>query len=133
MITPTSPLPFLGFTLTLNANAVTEFSPQPFNNTKELIVFNSSATDTVYVAVVDITAGFPAAGALSGANASVVLPRTALTLNIGSEGERQPLATQAFWGADPGANLVLVAQAAAGAPAVAVYTTYVQCRGGGGR
>ena len=55
-ITPIDPRPFVGQTLTLPDDAtVVELDPQPFNNTKEIIILNLSTTDQVLVQVADLS------------------------------------------------------------------------------
>jgi hypothetical protein len=132
MLTPLSPLPFLGFTVTLVGIAVSEADPAPFSNTKEIVFLNLSPTDTVLIQIVDVSAGLPLPGSMTEANSVVLPPGAARTMCIGPEGERQPLATQAFWVASPGANLNVVFRALAGVPDVDLNITYIQSRGGGG-
>jgi hypothetical protein len=46
-----SPKPFHGFTATLAAATVVELDPQPFSNTKEVILLNRSTTDAMLVSI----------------------------------------------------------------------------------
>lgn len=53
-ITPISPLPVVGFTLTLpNNTTVVELNPQPFNNTKSVMFLNRSSVDDIFIKVVN--------------------------------------------------------------------------------
>lgn len=130
-MTPISPLPFVGFTVTLAGTVVSELSPAPYSNTKEVILSNQG-NERIFVQVADVGTGLPVDGALTEANSIVIPALTSLSLCIGPEGERQPLATSAFWAVTPGANLNIVLQAETGVPSVKVHVAYVQNRGGGG-
>jgi hypothetical protein len=131
--TPLSPLPFESFTLSLAAPlTVTEANPAPYSNTKEIILLNTSTADDVRVKV-DVV--FPALPATPLTNAAIIPPGASLTLAIGPEGYRNPLATAAFWALSSGTRLNLVFEAVTiTAPAVSldVNVTYVQSPGGGG-
>ena len=128
--TPTSPLPFEGFSETLaNSTTVVEASPPPYNNTKEIIVFNPSAGADVYMKIVDLTSGLPAAGTVTAATSTLIPPGGSLTLAIGPEGDRQPLGTVAFWAAGNGSNLGIVFKQTLNV-SYAIQITYVQTVGG---
>lgn len=131
--TPLSPLPFESFTLSLAAPlTVTEANPAPYSNTKEIIILNTSTADDLRVKV-DVV--FPALPASPLTNAAIIPPGSSLTLAIGPEGYRNPLATSAFWALSSGTRLNLVFEAVTiTAPAVTldVNITYVQSPGGGG-
>ena len=71
----------------------------------------------------------PLAAAVTSANSTILPAGAAITLAIGSEGNRQPLATVAFWAANPGSKLGVVAIMAPGAVAADLNVTYVQNRG----
>jgi hypothetical protein len=143
---PWSPLPFDGFTLAFAAGAqIFEADPAPFSNTKEIIILNNSSDDPIYAKIRSVHPSFPTT--LNTATSTLIPPGTSLTLAIGPEGYRSPLATSTYW-ASNGAwayavtpppnptlgasclNLVLYA------PTVtvdfSVNITYVQCPGGGG-
>ena len=63
-ITPIEPRPFVSQTVTLpDDNTVVELDPQPFSNTKELILLNTSDTDGVLVQVA-VLGAIPAAALL---------------------------------------------------------------------
>lgn len=49
-ITPISEKPFDSFSVSLAAATVVVLDPQPFNNTKEVVLLNRSATDAMFVA-----------------------------------------------------------------------------------
>lgn len=49
--TDTSTKPFEGFSVTLSAGSVTVLDPQPYNNTKEVILLNRSSSDDMLVQV----------------------------------------------------------------------------------
>jgi len=55
-ITPISPKPFDSFSVALPAATVVVLDPQPFNNTKEVILLNRSATAAMLVAVESLIA-----------------------------------------------------------------------------
>lgn len=127
-LSPISPLPAVGQTVTLaGAGTATEVPVQPFANTKEIVILNldTTAANIVYVQFVDITGGAPAA--LAAASSIQIPASSAITLDIGPEGNRHQVNTAAFWGANPGSNIVLYIDAAAGTPAVNI--TYVNNRG----
>ncbi len=71
----------------------------------------------------------PLAAAVTSANSTILPAGAAITLAIGSEGNRQPLATVAFWAANPGSKLGVVAIMAPLAVAADLNVTYVQNRG----
>jgi len=131
-MTPLSPLPFVGFSLTLLDNlTVVEADPQPFSNTKEVIFLNGSPDDRIFVRVADLSAGLPIAGDVTAANSSIIPAGGSLSLCIGPEGERNALGTVAFWAIPtPGSKLGIVFKAESGAD-VELNVTYVQCLGGG--
>ena len=131
--TPLSPLPFESFTLSLApALTPTEADPAPYSNTKEIIILNTSTADDLRVKVDTV---FPSLPATPLTNAAIIPAGASLTLSIGPEGYRNPLATAAFWATSAGSRLNLVFEAVTiTAPAVAldVNITYVQSPGGGG-
>lgn len=133
MITPLSPLPFLGFTLILPDNVtVVEANPQPFNNTKEILLLNLSTTDRVFVQVVDLALSggiLPAAGTITFLNSAIVPAGGSLGICFGTEGERNAMATVAFWAVNPGSKLCIVFKSEAGV-GVQINVTYVQNVGG---
>lgn len=53
-MTPISPLPFYGFTQTIATNTVEELDPQPYSNTKDVVIYNADAAETVTVAIVNM-------------------------------------------------------------------------------
>jgi hypothetical protein len=125
-----SPLPFLGFTVTLPDNVtVVELDPQPYSNTKEVLFLNTSATDRVLVKVVDLGSGLPAAGSITSANSTVIPAGASLNLCLGMEGCRMPLGTVAFWAVTPGSKLGIVLLAESGTD-IEVNVTYTNGVGG---
>ena len=132
--TALSPLAFFGFNLTVAAGGVAEFSTAPFSNTRDVIITNpaTAATDVLWVQQVDVSGGLPGAfttGALVPANSS-------LTLSIGSEGQRHPMGTNAFWNAagNAGAGYNIVISVPGGASgAIAANVILVQNAGAGGQ
>lgn len=53
--TPLSPLPFVGFTVSIPDGVTNvEADPSPFSNTKEIVVLNTSETETVYFRLADL-------------------------------------------------------------------------------
>lgn len=74
-LTPLQPFPFTSFSVTLpDVNTLVELDPQPYTNTKEIILYNLSQSDSVLVKIVDLMA-IPASGrigfgATGGTNAS---------------------------------------------------------------
>ena len=131
--TPLSPYPFESFTLSLALGTVAEADPAPYSNTKEVIILNTSAADAVRFKVADVSGGAPFAAV---GTDSVYLPAGAsITLAIGPEGYRQPLATSAWWAAQNGSGLNVVFEAltvTAPAQSVDLSVTYVQSPGGAG-
>ena len=133
--TPTSPLPFVGFTITVAAGTVAELDPAPFSNTKEVIINNLSATDTVLTQVAVVYPAIPLIAAVTPLNSTQIPSTSALSLCIGSEGQRNPLGTLAYWSTAPagfGSLLNIVLGNASGNP-IDVSITYVQNVGGGGQ
>jgi len=127
--TPTSPLPFEGFSVTLaNNTTVVEANPQPYNNTKEILVYNPGPA-IVLMKVVDLTAGLPAAATVTAATSTLIPVAGTITLAIGPEGDRQPLGTVAFWAAGDGSNLGIVFKQL-GNQSLDIAVTYVQTVGG---
>lgn len=64
-IIPIQPKPFVGQTITLNdSTTVIELDPQPYSNTKEVILYNLSSTDPVLVQVANLY-GEPATATLN--------------------------------------------------------------------
>jgi len=90
----------------------------------------TESTATVRLTVATPTAGgVDAVPATITAATSTVLPAgSAITLSVGSAGNRQELATDAFWGANSGSGLGIIVQMDAGGPAV-LNVTYVNNRG----
>lgn len=131
--TPLSPYPFEAFTLSLVLGTVAEASPAPYSNTKEIIVLNTSTADAIKFKVADVSGGAPFAAI---GTDSVLLPAGAsITLAVGPEGYRQPLATSAWWAVENGSGLNLVFEASTvtqPAQSVDVVVTYVQSPGGAG-
>ena len=131
--TPLSPLPFESFTLSLAAALTpTEADPAPYSNTKEIIILNTSTADDLRVKVDTV---FPALPATPLTNAAIIPAGSSITLAIGPEGYRNPLATAAFWATSAGSRLNLVFEAVSitqPAQSLDVNITYVQSPGGGG-
>lgn len=139
---PYSQVPVTGFTLTFGAAGVKEAIPAPYSNTKEIIVLNTSVADSLYIQIASVidtdasgnsTIAIPAS--LDPAVSTLILPGTALTLAVGPEGYRAPMARSTFWRDNYGGkfnsfNLLFYA------PTVTldfdVNVTYVQSPGGGG-
>ena len=130
--TPLSPLPFEGQIVSLpDAVTVVEASPAPYSNTNEVLILNTSASDAILVQVAVVSGGLP--GTI-GTDSTIVPAGSEVTLTIGTEGDRNPLATSAFWAANTGSGLNIVFQAATatGTMPLLVNVTYVQKRGGAG-
>jgi len=127
--TPLSPLPFQSFTLSIPVGTVVEASPAPFSNTKEILILNTSQNDAIQVKIDTVNPVFPVAPLT---NATVIPAGASVTLAIGPEGYRNPMATAAFWAAWSGSNLNLVFDAPGAAAPIDVNVTYVQSPGGGG-
>lgn len=62
-------------------------------------------------------------------NSLVIPPSGAITLSVGSEGNRQPLASTTWWNANPGSKLDLVATSLGADATSSINVTYVQDRG----
>lgn len=123
---PISPYPTVSFSVTLGAGANTEAAPQPFDNTKEILVLNLDAANEALIRFA--TDG--GAVALTTANSLRLPAGTAVTLAIGPTGERNPLRTAASPQPYPTVTaepMSLWFRAAAGAPVINV--TYVNSRG----
>ena len=133
--TPTSPLPFVGFTITVAAGTVAELDPAPFSNTKEVIINNLSATDTVLTQVAVVYPAVPLIAAVTTANSTQIPSSSAISLCIGSEGQRNPLGTLAYWSTAPAGfgSLLSIILGNPSANPIDVSITYVQNVGGGGQ
>ncbi len=133
--TPTSPLPFVGFTITVAPNSVAELDPAPFSNTKEVIISNLSGTETVLAQVAVVFPAVPAIGAVLPANSTQIPASSAVTLCIGSEGTRNPLGTLAYWNTAPAGfgSLLNIVLGNGSQNSIDVNITYVQNVGGGGQ
>jgi len=134
--TPTllSPLPFEGFTITVGAGLVSQLDPAPYSNTKEVIISNLSATDVLLVQVALVYPAAPAPGAVTPANSTQIPANASLSLCIGSEGNRNPLGTTAYWNTVPAGmgSLLNIVCGNGSNNAIDVNVTYIQCIGGGG-
>ena len=151
------PLPTRGYSLSFGAPQIQEANPAPYGNTKEILIYNGSTVDNIYVGFILVRPTFPiTGGALVNfqSNSTVVPAGTAVTLAIGPEGYRTPLNTSLGWTyqeltfgtyvGTPGPTDFLLANQRVGsgynfvvyAPAVTiefdVNVTYVQGPGGGG-
>lgn len=130
MVTPLQPKPFIGFTMTLAApDTMYEATIAPYNNTQEVIVYNASASP-IYIGIDNVDTPI-----LTPASMTLVPSLASISLYIGSEGDRVPLATEAWWVANYGAggggtryNLFLTFDAAV--VDLDVNITYVQGVGG---
>jgi hypothetical protein len=125
----------VGFTITVAAGTVAELDPAPFSNTKEVIINNLSATDTVLTQVAVVYPAVPAVGAVTIANSTQIPSSSAISLCIGSEGNRNPLGTGNYWNIAPagfGSLLNIILANLSGNP-IDVNVTYVQNVGGGGQ
>jgi hypothetical protein len=115
-----SPYPSDGFSMLAAAGpGPTEVIIQPFTNSKEVVILNLEdvgGTDLL------VQWGDPATATLTTANSTIVKPCTAITLAVGSEGDRNP--------AEPGGGVAKMSllYAGNGGP-VNVNTTYVNFRG----
>lgn len=134
-MTPASPLPFVGFTLTLpDALTVVEANPQPFNNTKEVVILNTSTTDRVFVKIVCLEGTppvLPAAVTVDLLTSTLLPVGQSFSFCIGPEGIRNAFGTVAFWTANPGSRLAIVLKAESGLN-IEVNITYLQTVGGVG-
>lgn len=130
-MTPLNPLPFVGFTLTLPDNAtVVEADPAPYNNTNELILYNTDTTNRIFMQIQKVDSGpLPAAGTIVESNSTIIPAGGSLSLCIGMEGDRVPLGTTAFWLANPGQGFNILFLAESGTN-VELNITYVQGMGG---
>lgn len=131
-MTPLSPFPFEGFTITLPDNlTVVEAAPQPYANTKDLIVYNTDTTNRIFMTIYPVgTAGvLPPAGSITEANSTIIPAGGSLSICIGMEGDRVALGTAAKWAAIPGQNFTLLFKAEAGVN-LKLNITYVQGMGG---
>jgi hypothetical protein len=105
------PVPFRGFSYPVSALVnFFEAFPAPYGNTKEILVYNTSSTDPLYVGIIEVfpTApiGIPALGIGTRTagditqflSLSTLVPAGAgITLAIGPEGYRVPMATSLEW------------------------------------
>ena len=133
--TPTSPLPFVGFTITVGGNSVVELDPAPFSNTKEVIISNLSSADTVLTQVAVVYPALPLIAAVTAANSTQIPASSAVTLCIGSEGQRNPLGTLVYWNTAPAGfgSLLNIVLGNGTQNSIDVNITYVQNVGGGGQ
>lgn len=134
-LTPLSPLPIVGFTLTLpDAVTVVDADPGPYSNTKEILLLNGSASRIfVQMRVLEgIPLVLPAAGTITAANSTIIPANGSLSLCIGPEGCRNQIASLAFWlEPNPGSRIALVFLAESGVN-LELNVTYIQNAGGGG-
>lgn len=135
-VTPLSPYPFWSFTLTLpDETTIVEPTVGPYNNTKEILVLNMDDANAAYMRILDLgsAAAIPADPTLVQQSNSLVIPAgSAVSLSLGTEGERNAVHPAAWWLANgPGTKFVLAFRAAAGTD-VLVNVTYVQNTGGHG-
>lgn len=131
-MTELSPYPFEGFTLTLPNNlTVVEALPQPYSNTKDIILYNTDTTSRIFMTIWPVgTAGvLPPAASITEANSTIIPAGGSLALCIGMEGDRVALNTAAKWAVTPGQNFTLVFKAEAGVD-LKLNITYVQGIGG---
>ena len=133
--TPLMELPSVGFTVAF-ADAVTtvEATIAPYSNTAEVVFFNFSADDRVFVRFVDLAnpPTLPLGATFTTANSIVIPTGVGLTLSIGPEGYRNPIATVAQWIAGgSGSNIGLAFRAETFTAAFELGLTYVQTKGGG--
>ena len=112
----TSALPSVGFTQTATTTTA-EVTTAPFANTKEVIISNLSTADRLLVGW-----GDPDTANLTTATATIIPVSSALTLNIGMEGDRQPMFVG---GGATDLNLLLEAET----NTCEVNITYVNFRG----
>ena len=133
--TPTSPLPFVGFTITVAAGTVAELNPAPFSNTKEVIINNLSATEVILTQVAIVYPAPPGPLLVTPANSTQIPATSALSLCIGSEGNRNPLGTGLYWNTAPAGfgSLLNIILANPSGDSIDVNVTYVQNVGGGGQ
>jgi hypothetical protein len=93
-----------------------------------LVLSTTSAEAVVDSPTANGSDALPDAASITDDN-SVVLPAgSAITLAIGSEGNRQPLADSTWWSTNPGSKLGIVLLAQSGTD-IKVNVTYVQNRG----
>ena len=111
-----SHLPSVSHTQTATV-ATTEATTQPFKNTKEVMIYNPSATDAIFVGW-----GILGTLVLTAANGAVVPAGGALVLDVGPEGNRDPAETG---GGLAGVTLLI----ACAANTVEANITYVNTRG----
>jgi hypothetical protein len=83
-ITPISPKPFDSFSVSLPAATVVVLDPQPFNNTKEVILLNRSESNSMLVAIESLVAT-PAASTVRSAvvGSSLSIPEDRTTGGLG--------------------------------------------------
>ena len=134
-VTPLCPYPFISETLTLPNETTIVEGTGPYNNTKEILILNLDDTNALYVRILDLgsAAAIPADPTLVQQSNSLVIPAgLAVSLAIGSEGQRNQIAPTSFWAASgPGTKFVLAFRAAAGEDVLA-NVTYIQNSGGEG-
>lgn len=137
-VTPLSPYPFWSFNLTLPDEAtIVEADPGLYNNTKEVIVYNTNDANAVYMRILDLGSSnvTPADPTLVQLGNSVIIPAlSSVSLCLGPEGDRHQVQPSSWWAAagnGPGSKFTLAFRAAAGEGLV-VNVTYVQTVGGHG-
>lgn len=133
-VSPLSPVPFIGFTITLPDDVtIVEPDPAPYNNTKEIVILNLSETDAAFVRILDVGEPpvIPADPTLVQASNSTQIPAGAsFSLCIGTESQRHAIRSTAGWASGgPGSQFVLAFRAATGTN-VDLNITYIQSIGG---
>ena len=138
VLTSLSPLPFTSYQLSfVAAGVVVEAGGAlggfaPFSNTKEIVILNLSAADAVRVAVAQVLPALPASPL---PNSAIIPAGSSLTLAVGPEGYRNPMADSSWWTTYNGSRLNLCFEAisiTAPAATLDISVTYVQSPGGGG-
>ncbi len=125
-ISAACPLPTIGWSYTFNLAGIIEAggsatpnADPPYSNTKEILIYNGSEADPIYVGFILVYPTFPpAAGDLANflTRSTIVPPGTGLTLSVGPEGYRVPLNTNSQWAQAAG-----VYGAYAGAPTIDAF------------
>ena len=123
-ISASCPLPTRAWTYTFSSPTIIEAgttanSEPPFSNTKEILVYNGSTADPIFVGFILVYPTFPPTPGDLGAfvnSSTIVPPGTGLTLSVGPEGYRVPLNTSGQW-----AQAAAVYGAYAGAPTIDAF------------
>lgn len=118
-----SHIPVVAQGFTVAANVITQVTIPPYDNTKEILIYNAEVANVCLIRF-----GDPAVvtvATMTAANSTYLAPGLSVTFAIGPVGERQEM-----WAGGALTNIALLLLTLTAAPATcAINVTYVQCRG----